>query len=185
MTTFFQDLHFALRVLRRDRWFTVTTVLILALGIGANTAVFSIVDSVLLRPLAYREPDRLFSVAEILPQLSHLAPVFAVNARHFIEWKRRCASFEDVALVDRAEFNLTSSGDPERLKAARVTANFFSALNHFADQRASFLTCSAGGFQRWNCFVLFRSIKHDSLADPTGQSSLRQRRVHSPVWGGS
>ena len=128
MTTFFQDLHFALRVLRRDRWFTVTTVLILGLGIGANTAVFSIVDSVLLRPLAYRDPDRLFSVAEIVPQLSHLAPVFAVNARHFMEWKRRCASFEDVALVDRAEFNLTSSGDPERLKAARVTANFFSVL---------------------------------------------------------
>src|SRR5207247_5196215 len=111
------------------------------------------VDSLLLRPLAFRDPDRLFSVAEIVPQLSHLAPVFAVNARHFMEWKRRCASFEDVALVDRAEFNLTSSGDPERLKAARVTANFFSVLGVPARLGRTFLP-EEGEVGRGNVVVL-------------------------------
>src|SRR5216117_739835 len=181
MTTFFQDLHFALLVLRRDRWFTVTTVLILALGIGANTAVFSIVDSVLLRPLAYREPDRLFSVGEIVPQLSHLAPVFAVNARHFMEWKRRCASFEDVALVDHAEFNLTGSGDPERLKAARVTANFFSVLGVPARLGRTFLT-EEGELGRGNVFVLSDALwrrRFGASSTPNGSGGSKRSRAWS------
>ncbi len=124
----FQDFRHALRILRRDATFTITAILILAVSIGANTAVFSIVNSVLLRPLAYREPGRLFAVLEIIPQFSDLYPLLGANARHFLEWKRHCSSFADAALVDRAEFNLTGAGEPERLGAARVTANFFSVL---------------------------------------------------------
>src|SRR5437867_3030387 len=123
-----EDFRHVVRKLCRDTSFTLTAILILALGIGANTAVFSIVNCVLLRPLSYHEPDRLFAVQEVVPQFSHLAPLLRVTARHYMEWKRRCSSFEDVALVDRVEFNLTGAGEPERLASARVSANFFSLL---------------------------------------------------------
>lgn len=125
---FHQDIRQAARRLRHDRSFTLAAILILALGIGANTAVFSTVNSVLLRPITYYEPDRLFAVEEIIPQLVQLATRLPVNAWHYREWKNRCSCFEDVALADRQQFNLTGTGDPERVSAARVTTNFFSVL---------------------------------------------------------
>ena len=123
-----QDLRHSFRALRRDRVFTVGAIVILALGIGANTAVFSLVNNILLRPLHYREPDRLFAVQEVIPQLSQFAPVLPVNAWHYREWKSRCSCFEDVALVAQEEINVTGAGQPERVSAAKVTANFFSVL---------------------------------------------------------
>ncbi len=129
----------ALRALRTDLLFTVTALTVLGLGIGANTAVFTVVDSILLRPLQYRDPDRLFSIDEIVPQFASIAPLLPVNSRHFLEWKRQMKSFEDVALADSREFNLTGSGEPERLPGARVTANFFSVLGVAPEAGRQFL----------------------------------------------
>src|SRR5262245_9938 len=134
-----QDLRYALRALCSDAGFSLASILILALAIGANTAVFSLVDSVLLRPLAYGEPDRLFAVREVVPQFRQLAPTLSVNARHFAEWKRRCRSFDDVALADALELNLTGAGEPERLNAVRATANYFSVLGVQAELGRTFL----------------------------------------------
>ena len=84
-----QDCRYALRTLGRDRAFTIGAIVILALGIGANTAVFSVVDSVLLNPLGYDDPARLFAVHEVIPQITQFGPYLPVNARHFREWKTR------------------------------------------------------------------------------------------------
>ena len=132
-------LRHALRALRTDLLFTVTALAVLALGIGANTAVFTVVNSILLRPLQYRDPDRLFDVDEIVPQFAATAPLLPVNSRHFLEWKRLMKSFEDVALADSREFNLTGSGEPERITGARVTANFFSVLGVTPEAGRQFL----------------------------------------------
>ena len=85
--TLAQDVRQAWRRLLHDRFFTVAAILILALGIGANTAVFSIVNSVLLRPLVFQEPERLFAIQEVVPQLTQFAPQLPVNAWHDREWK--------------------------------------------------------------------------------------------------
>jgi predicted permease len=119
------EIRQALRVLRNDRLFSVTAIAVLALGIGANTAVFTVVDKILLRPLGYRDSDRLMAIDELVPQIENAAPV-PVNARHWAEWKAQVKSFEDVALADTQDYNLTESGEPERVSGARVTPNFFS-----------------------------------------------------------
>ena len=129
----------ALRALRTDLLFTITALIVLGLGLGANTAEFTVVDNILLRPLQYRDPDRLFAVDEIVPQFANVAPLLPVNSRHFLEWKRLMKSFEDVALADSREFNLTGSGEPERLTGARVTANFFSVLGVAPEAGRQFL----------------------------------------------
>ena len=112
------DLRFALRALLRDRAFSITAILVLALGIGANTAVFSLVNSVLLKPLAYNEPERL-----VVMQRSDSAnwptsaPTFLLTLRHYAEWKT-LGSFREIALVDKAEFEShrprRSSAGPSR-----------------------------------------------------------------------
>lgn len=138
--TLAQDVRQAWRRLLHDRFFTVAAILILALGIGANTAVFSIVNSVLLRPLVFQEPERLFAIQEVVPQLTQFAPQLPVNAWHYREWKSRCSCFEDVALSNQQEFNLTGEGDPERVSAARVTPNFFSVFGTSAQVGRTFVS---------------------------------------------
>ena len=89
------DIRHSARRLWRSPSFTLAAIAILAIGIGANTAVFSIVNSVLLNPLPYPEPDRLYVVGEVIPELSNRFAELPANARHFLEWKR-CSCFDDV-----------------------------------------------------------------------------------------
>jgi putative ABC transport system permease protein len=123
---FWNDLRYALRNLARDRGFAIVALLTLALGIGANTAIFSIVNSVILRPLAYRNPDRLFTIHEMIPKVNNLYPELPVNPLHYLEWRKRCTSFEQVAEFGTYAPNLTGMGQPEQLGGARVSANFLS-----------------------------------------------------------
>jgi len=117
----------ALRTLRRDLGFTVGVLALLSLGIGANAAVFSIVDAVLLEPLPYREPERLFVVRE---RVSHRdGATSSVNALHYHEWRRSCGCFDDIALAEFVQLmNLTGVDEPERVSAVRLTPNLFSVL---------------------------------------------------------
>ena len=122
------DLRFTGRVLRKSPAFTLIAVATLALGIGANTAMFSVVDHVLLRPLAYREAPRLYAVHEVVPRFAHIAPMIPVNAMHFGEWRRNTQAFEQMALIGGLSMSLTGHGDPERIPSARVSPALFRML---------------------------------------------------------
>ena len=122
------DLRHGLRMLAHERGFAAVAILTLALGIGANTAIFSVVNGVLLRPLPYPEPERLFAVHEQLPKVSHLAASLPVSAHHFAEWRKHSTAFEQIAIVAPRSVNLSGGAEPERVYAARVSAALFPML---------------------------------------------------------
>ncbi|HOQ45421.1 MAG TPA: ABC transporter permease [Bryobacteraceae bacterium] len=123
-----RDLRLAARILIREPAFTSIAILMLALGIGATTTTFSVVNGVLLKPLSYHDPERLVSIREVASHLAHLYPTVPVNARHFVEWRRQCPSFEGMSAIIQVSLNLTGSGEPERLEAASVSPNLFRVL---------------------------------------------------------
>jgi hypothetical protein len=123
---FAQDLRYALRQLRKSPGFTLTAVLSLALGIGANTAIFTVVNAVLLRPLPFPEPDRLVQIWETKPSQGYFRNV--VNGLNFLDWGERTRSFDGIAAVDGGTTNLTGLGDPLALPGMGVSPNFFSIL---------------------------------------------------------
>ncbi len=128
MSSLIYDLRHAIRGMHQHPGFSIVVILTLGLGIGANTAIFSIVNGVLLRPLAYHEPDRLVTLREVLPAMAQSYPTLPVCARHFMEWHQRCRSFEQLSLVDPGLLTLTGVGDPIQIEAARVSANLFETL---------------------------------------------------------
>jgi putative ABC transport system permease protein len=123
------DLKYGLRVLRRSRGFAALSVLTLALGIGATTAVFSVVNAVLLRELPYRQPDRLVFLYEPLPGIPNM-PLEAwgpVNG-DFFEWQKQTRSFAGMAMLTTDRLNVSIAGSAFRAHASRVTADFFRVL---------------------------------------------------------
>src|SRR6266852_4133634 len=118
----------ALRVLAREKAFAAFAVLTLALGIGAVTTIFSVVESVLLKPLAYKEPGRLFAAAESALQLASMQPRLPVNAAHFRSWQEQCVPCEAGVLLNPATFNLTGEGEPEQIEGATCTWGLFRLL---------------------------------------------------------
>ncbi len=119
----FADLRFALRQLAKAPGFTAVAIITLALGIGACTAIFSVVNGVLLRPLDYPEPERLMVLKENqLPAF----PEFSVSPPDYLDWAGQLKSFENLAAVTGAPLNLTGEGEPQRLVGAKVTANYFA-----------------------------------------------------------
>ncbi len=120
-----QDLRYGVRMLLKRPGFTLVAVLTLALGIGANTAIFSVVNAILLRPLSYKEPDRLVLINHNYPKLDLKASVSAPGYAHY---RDHAQSFESVAAVTNWNVNLTGDGEPERLQGMAVTSNFFSTL---------------------------------------------------------
>ncbi len=123
------DVRFAVRTLRKNAGFSVVAVATLALGIGANTAIFSLVDHVILRPLAYRDSGRLYVIHEHLSGVfAKVPPLMPVNAMHFTEWRKNLRSFDQMALISGISLNLTGTGEPQRLNGARVSWNAFAML---------------------------------------------------------
>jgi putative ABC transport system permease protein len=124
--TLIQDLRYGARMLLKNPGFTLLAVLTLALGIGANTAIFSVVNAVLLQPLPFREPERLVMVWRTNTERTMRdAPVSAPN---FIDWKQRNEVFEQMAAWRIGNFNLTGDAEPEIAQGAEVTAGFFETL---------------------------------------------------------
>lgn len=121
-----QDLRYGVRMLRKQPAFTIVTVVTLALGIGANTAIFSVVDAVLLRPLAFRDSDRLVKVLESSSQQGRSRLMISLN--DFADWKSQSQSFEDMAALDHVSLRVTSGDSPEEVSGNRVSANFFALL---------------------------------------------------------
>ena len=125
MDTLLQDLRYSVRRLAKSPGFTAIVVLTLALGIGANTAIFSAVNAVLLRPLPYGEPQRLVTIEHLYPSLELEAPV---SAPGFLDYQRKSRSFESMAVQTGWQAILTGVDDPVRMRGQRVTGQFFSTL---------------------------------------------------------
>src|SRR5215204_305808 len=121
MSALFNDLHFGLRMLLKHPGVTAIAVITLALGIGANTAIFSVVNAVLLNPLPYREPDRLVSLWENTPAHGR----WRTSPANFFDWKKQNTVFEDVAAFGQVSMTFTGEGEPEQLVGTRVSAGYF------------------------------------------------------------
>jgi putative ABC transport system permease protein len=126
MGTLPQDLRYGLRMLAKNPGFAAVAVVALALGIGANAAIFSVINAALLRPLPYWQPDRLLTLGESRdPTNEELADT---SYPDYLDWVRQTKSFQSLAAYDNDGFILTGSGSPEVVQAARVTSSFFSTL---------------------------------------------------------
>src|SRR5215813_2695489 len=128
METLLQDLRYGVRVLAKNPTFTVAAVLALALGIGANTAMFSVVNALLIRPLAYRDSDRLVKINNWEGKANSES---AVSPPGFVDYRDQSHSFENVSAIylgQNSALNFSEQGEPERFEAGRVSANFFDTL---------------------------------------------------------
>jgi len=120
------DLRYALRLLRKSPLFTATVILIIALGIGGTTTIFSVVYAVLIRPLPFDQPDRLLQVAEKNDAL-HL-PVFGASALNYLDWQQRTRTFDRLAAVQFTTFTLSGTGDPETYTGFLITPSLMPML---------------------------------------------------------
>ncbi len=126
METLFQDIRYAMRMMLKRPSFPILAVIALALGIGATTAIFSVINAVLFKPLPYREHDRLVQVWEKRPALGRTRNV--VSAPDFFDWKAQNNVFEDMAAYLRTEVTLGGGDTPERITATAISPNLFSIL---------------------------------------------------------
>ena len=121
-----QDLRYGLRTLAKNPAFTSIAIVALALGIGANSAIFSVVDAVLLRPLPFKKPEQLVMLWE---NATHLGfPKNTPSPANFLDWQKQAGAFTGMAAMVERSFNLTGVGEPERLDGRRVSANLFDLL---------------------------------------------------------
>src|SRR6476661_1999316 len=121
-----RDIRYALRLLIRERRFTMVAVIALALGIGANTAIFTVVNAALVRPLPYRDASRLVVVWDQLSKLG--LDHFPVSYANYLDYKTGNRVFEDLGAFSPVEFNLTLRDQAERVPGVRVSANLLSIL---------------------------------------------------------
>jgi len=129
MGTLVQDLRYGVRVLVKSPGFAAVAVIVLALGIGANTAIFSVVNAVLLRPLPYQDPGRLVQVWHVPPPKSFPGMTeFSVSAANYLDWRDQNHVFDPLAIYTFANLNLTGKDKPESVASAVVSPNFFSVL---------------------------------------------------------
>jgi putative ABC transport system permease protein len=126
MTAFGQDVRYGLRQLARTPLFTIVTVLTLALGIGANTAIFSVVDAVLLRPLPFQDSERLVNVWNKLPEEG--LPQMWLSEPEFLFYRQHQRIFDGLSVYSSSGGNLTGNGDPQRVSIVNVSDGFFSTL---------------------------------------------------------
>jgi putative ABC transport system permease protein len=129
MTGILQDPRYALRQLRKSPGFAAVAVITLALGIGANTAIFSVVNGVLLRPLAFKEPGRLVRVWHVPPPRSFPGmTLFSVSAANYRDWENQNHVFDSMAIMAGHYFTMTGGDKPEQVAACAVSSGFFSTL---------------------------------------------------------
>jgi len=126
MQAFLQDLRYGARMLLKNPGFTLIAVITLALGIGANTAIFSVVNAVLLRPLPYHEPEQLVRLLSM--DMTSGARDIGASMPDYREWRKRNQSFAHLAAFDTNNYNISSNDEPERVVGAVVDIDFFPLL---------------------------------------------------------
>ena len=156
MLTLLSDLRYSLRTLLKVRTFSVVAVLVLALGIGANTAIFSVLNAVVLNPLPYPGSDRLTLIWEtdLKDGIAREGP----SAPNFLDWKEQSQSFEDMALLEVGTGTLTGGGEPQQVTGLRVTTNFLSMLGARTVLGRRFTEAEGAGQARYPVAVLTNSF---------------------------
>ncbi|MGB7547295.1 MAG: ABC transporter permease [Terracidiphilus sp.] len=129
MNTMFRDVRYALRQLRRSPGFTLTVVLTLALGIGATTAIFTLVFDVLLAPLPYAHPEQLAVMEEQVAEFRDIYPTLPMNANNFMFWQQNSHSFQSMAVMEEGAMPLGSGGIPQKIGVLSATPGIFSVLD--------------------------------------------------------
>ena len=124
MATLWQDLRYGARMMTKNPGFTLVAVFTLALGVGANSAIFSVVNAVLLRPMRFKDPERLVFIWEKLPQ----GGTGSVSVPNLTDWREQNDVMAGIAAYTSASFNLQSQDSPERVSGATVTSDFFDVL---------------------------------------------------------
>ncbi len=124
METLTKDLRYAVRMLLKGRMVTVIALLALTLGIGANTAIFSVINAVLIKPLPYPQPEQLVRVYEKSPQFEQMS----VSYLNFLDWQRESKAFEHMAVFRHQSFNITGGAEPERVNGRLISADFLATL---------------------------------------------------------
>src|SRR5437764_11521598 len=124
MNTLWQDLRYGARMLLKSPSVSIVVILALALGIGANTAIFSVINSVLFRPLPYDQADRLL----FLNERSKVMDKMSISYPNFTDWRNQNHVFEKIGVYNRNSYNLTGYGEAERILTGQVSADLFSAL---------------------------------------------------------
>jgi predicted permease len=128
METLSQDVRYGVRALLKTRGFTAAAVLALALGIGANSAIFSVINAVLLRPLPYSNPERLVVISETNMQPQVMSDQLPVAPANFVDWREQNQVFESIGACANNIFNLTGTGEPERIRGMFATSDMFDTL---------------------------------------------------------
>ena len=123
-----QDVRYALRQLWRSPAFSIVAMMTLALGIGATTAMFTLVYDVMLRPLPFAQPDRLVTIQEKVAEWSNLYPTLPVSANHFTFWQQHNRSFDAMAIMQQASLPLGATGRPLQVGVLSATPGIFSVL---------------------------------------------------------
>ena len=186
LETLVQDLRYGLRQLRRNPGFTAVAIITLALGIGANTAIFSVVDAALLKPLPYRAPGRLVVAWNQLRRLG--LNEFPASLADYYDYKSSTKVFEDIAAFQPAFLDLTGGGQPERVYRMRTSANLFPLLGISAERGRTF-TDEENQPGRGNVILLsdalWRSRFGSALApSPSGETAAdllaRRNAIQSP-----
>jgi|SRR5579859_1253136 len=165
MLTFLGDFRYSLRALSKAPGFSIVALLVLALGIGANTAIFSVVNSVVLRPLPYPGADRLALIWEtdLKDGIKREGP----SGPNFLDWKEQSQSFEEMALLEVGTGTLTGEGEPEQVVGLRVTTNFLSMLGARTVIGRGFVEAEGAGKARYPVAVLANGFwKRRFASDP-------------------
>jgi putative ABC transport system permease protein len=166
MLTLLKDIRYSLRTLLRMPGFSIVAVLVLALGIGANTAIFSVVNSVVLRPLPYPGADRLALIWEtdLKDGIKREGP----SGPNFLDWKEQSQSFEEMALPEVGTGTLTGNGEPEQVVGLRVTTNFLSMLGARTVLGRAFTAAEGEGKARFPVAVLTNGFWKRRFASDVG-----------------
>ena len=129
MRALLHDLRLAFRQLRRAPGFAVTAVLTLALGIGATTAIFTLVYDVLLKPLPFNHAEQLVTMEEEVAEFRDIYPTLPVNANHFVMWQQNNRSFQSMAVMNQNSMPLGMGGHPIQVRVIGATAGIFSVVD--------------------------------------------------------
>ena len=172
MDTLLLDLRYALRALRRAPGFTLVAVLTLALGIGTNTAIFSVINAVLLRPLAYAEPEQLVALRGMVEVRG--GTEVQTSAPEFLNYKDDVQAIEDAAAIWAIPVNLTGDGRPERLQAGGVSYNYTEVLGVRPVLGRGFTAADAGGQIGYVALISWELYQRRFGGDPSviGKSVL-------------